>query len=137
MISQDKENLSENMKNIIFGFIDFEWNSAVNATSICFKFYDDVKVTVLSSTKTNTSTASKYRIQSSIISAIYIVYRDFADRLQRKFGREKTDFKVEVPGGDHEVPFLLEYFGEMDAHLLRKEREIQIKVPIFHKYYSF
>lgn len=83
---------------------------------------------MLSSTKTNTSTASKYRIQSNIIAAIYIVYRDFLDRVQRKFGREKSDFGIELASGDNDIPFLHEYFGDMDAHLLRKEREVQIKV---------
>lgn len=87
-----------------------------------------MKVTVLSSTKTNTSTASKYRIQSNIIAAIYIVYRDFLDRVQRKFGREKSDFGIELASGESDIPFLHEYFGDMDAHLLRKEREVQIKV---------
>ncbi|CAL8070351.1 unnamed protein product [Orchesella dallaii] len=116
--------------NLVQLYNDFEWTPEANATSICFKFYDGVKVTVLSSTKTNSTTASKYRIQSNIIAAIYIVYRDFLDRLQRKFGREKSGFQVEVASAPNEVPFLMEYFSEMDAHMLRKEREVQIKADL-------
>jgi hypothetical protein len=74
----------------------------------------------------NTESTSRYRIQSDSIAVIHLVFRDFLDRLQRKYGREKGSFEISLPAT--EIPLLTEYFQELDAHIIRRRRDIQIKV---------
>lgn len=88
---------------------------------------------MLSSTKNASSEISKYRIQSQSLAAIFLIFRDFIDRVQRKMGREKGDLIVEPLGFDEEMTLLNEYFQEIDAHAMQRQRDAQIKVLITWK----
>lgn len=107
---------------------DFEWGPDVNTTGITFRLCGGDKVTLLASTKASSNNTSRYRVQSSSIAAVHIIFKDFLDRLSRKYNREKSDLKFSIVGLENEIPLLNEYFSEIDAHILRRRREIQIKV---------
>jgi len=107
--------------------LDFDWNSEVTQSGISFQLYDRTCVTILASTKHTTNDSSRYRIQSDCLASIYLIFRDFLHRLSRKLGT-KENLAVELIDVDNELPFLAEYFGEIDAHTLRRRRDVQIKV---------
>ena len=106
--------------------VDFDWGSEASTVGLTFRLCGGERVTLLASTKANTGTNSRYRIQSDSIAAIHLVFRDFLDRLQRKYGREVGSFIITLP--DTEIPLINEYFQELDDHILRRRRDAQIKV---------
>jgi len=81
--------------------IDFEWSAEGPQSGITFVLYGGEKVCLLSSTKSATGDFSKYRIQSSSLAAIYIIFRDFLDRVKRKLGHEKPPLSVVPVGFDN------------------------------------
>jgi len=98
----------------------------MSPAGLTFRLCGGERVTILASTKVSTGTTSRYRIQSDFIAAIHLVFQDMLNRLQRKFGREPGSFEISLPDG--EIPLLNEYFLELDAHILRRRRDLQIKV---------
>ncbi|CAG7831161.1 unnamed protein product [Allacma fusca] len=113
--------------NLASLYNDFDWNGDTNSIGLTFCLYSGDKVTLLASTKSSSSSASRYRVQSNSMAAMHIIFRDFLDRMNRKFNREKSELKITLVGVDNDVPLLNEYFSEIDAHILRRRREVQIK----------
>lgn len=109
---------------------DFQWDVDGNAPGISFMLHCGEIVSLLSSTKNASSETSKYRIQSQSLAGIYVIFRDFLDRIQRKQGRDKAELVVEPLGFDQEIALLNDYFVEIDAHATQRQRDAQIKVFI-------
>lgn len=86
---------------------------------------------LLSSTKNASSETSKYRIQAHTLAIIYVIFRDFIDRLNRKLGRDKTELVIEPLGLDEEMSLLTDYFQEIDAHAVQRQRDAQIQVKLY------
>ncbi|XP_035705356.1 protein PTHB1-like isoform X2 [Folsomia candida] len=119
--------------NLLSLYNDFNWSIDGAAPGISFMFQCGEIASLLSSTKNASSETSKYRIQAHTLAIIYVIFRDFIDRLNRKLGRDKTELVIEPLGLDEEMSLLTDYFQEIDAHAVQRQRDAQIQDEISNR----